>query len=108
MRRVVEGLALAAAVAVVAYVALRPDSAPKAGPDHVAERPRDAAPREHGVMEVARREDGRPTVAGMTRRALESGTADWPEEDRPRIAPAERMRAADAYCAGCVDELTRL
>ncbi|MBX3403261.1 MAG: hypothetical protein KF699_07615 [Phycisphaeraceae bacterium] len=108
MRRVVEGLALAAAVALVAYVAMRPSPAPPPRQEQLADRPRLPAPPDHGAVAVVSREDGPPTVAGLTRRAIESGALDWPEAARTRIAPAEPARAADAYCAGCVEELTRL
>lgn len=100
-RRVLEGLALAAAVALVAYVALRPSPPSEPRPTPVVRSTPDASP---------------TTLAGMTRRAVETGTLDWllepappaaaePAASPPSPAPA---RAADAYCAGCIEELTRL
>ena len=106
--RVIEGLALAAAVALVAYVAMRPGPAPTPRQEHVADRARLPAPQDRGAVVVVSRENGPPTVVGMTRLAIENGTLDWPESARTRIAPAEPTRAADAYCAGCVEELTKL
>lgn len=106
--RVIEGLALAAAIALVAYVAMRPSPAPTPRQEQVADLPRLPAPQDRGAVAVVSRESGPPTVVGITRRAIESGTLDWPEAARTRNAPAEPTRAADAYCTGCVDELTRL
>lgn len=95
VRRVIERLALAAAVALVAYVALRPT--PPSEPRH--------------TPVVRSTPDANPTtLAGMTRRAVETGTLDWLPEPAPLPAaePAAPARAADAYCVGCIDELTRL
>lgn len=93
--RIIQGLALAAAVALVASVAFWPAPSSK--------------PQDTPVVRSTR-EETPTTLAGMTRRAVETDTLDWLLESAPppAAAPAAPARAADAYCAGCIDELTKL
>lgn len=104
LRRVLEGLALAAAVALVAYVLQRP--LPTPGSDRAADR--GPAPLDHGAAEIVAHGSAQTTAAGMARRAIQSGTTDWLEPVRSRGEQATPARAGDAYCAGCVDDLTRI
>ncbi len=104
LRRVLEGLALAAAVGLVAYVAHRPASTPRR--EQSADR--GPAPLDHGAAEIVAHGSAHPTAAGMARRAIQSGTTDWLEPVRSRGEQATPARAGDAYCAGCVDDLTRI
>jgi hypothetical protein len=104
LRRVLEGLALAAAVALVAYVVQRPAPTPR----QAQTAHRGPAPLDHGAAETVAHADAQPTAAGLARRAIQSGTTDWLEPSRANTDQAAPARAGDAYCAGCVDDLTRI
>jgi len=94
-RRFIGALSLAAVLALVALIALRPDT------QSPTQRPQVPGP-------VATRTDGpRATTAGLGRTADVETVLDllFVQPRSPALPPA---RPSDAYCAGCIDELLRI
>ena len=97
MPRIIEACVLAAGLALVAYVLSTADSERRPGPDPDAGTP------------VATIPPARAFSIGTGRGADVADVFDLLDSMPQRPAPeSPPTRASDAYCAGCLDELTRI